>query len=302
MTVKQGYNMTEAEPQSKSRMSRRKFLKISGVVTAELALIGGGGFYYTTQIEPNALSVTTIDIPIKNLPDSFEGYRIAHISDIHAGTWMNQERLMTVVDKVNEQNPDIIAITGDYITRGKVNWIANILIEPLSKLNAPDGVVSVLGNHDHWTNPGAVREILKTANIQELPNDRIILERDSSKLAICGVDDVWEKLADLDPILERLPNDDTPAILLAHEPDFADQSAETGRFALQLSGHSHGGQVRLPIIGALALPYLGQKYSMGQYQVRDMIQYTNRGVGMIPPAVRLGCPPEITLITLTRAI
>ena len=215
---------------------------------------------------------------------------------------MNYERLMTVVDRVNEQNPDIIAITGDYITRGKVNWIADILIEPLAKLSAPDGVVSVLGNHDHWTNPGAVREILQTANVQELANDSLILERVSGKLAICGVDDVWEHKADLDPILASLPNDDTPAILLAHEPDFADQSAETGRFALQLSGHSHGGQIRLPFIGAIQLPYLGEKYSMGQYQVRDMIQYTNRGVGMIPPTVRMGCPPEITVFTLTGAV
>jgi uncharacterized protein len=294
--------MTETEAQPKSPMSRRKFLKVSAIVTGELAIVGAGGLVYTTQIEPNALTVTNINMPIKNLPEPFEGYRIVQISDIHAGTWMNRERLMTVVNRVNEQNADLITITGDYITRGKVNWIADILVEPLSQLKAPDGVVSVLGNHDHWTNPEAVREILKTANIPELRNDRLILERDSGKLAICGVDDVWEKKADLDRIIERLPNDDTPAILLAHEPDFADQTAETGRFALQISGHSHGGQVRLPIIGALTLPYLGEKYSIGQYQVRDMIQYTNRGVGMIPPTVRLGCPPEITVFTLTQAI
>lgn len=294
--------MTETEPQSKSSLSRRKFLKISAVVTAEIALLGGGGLYYTTQIEPNALTVTDINIPIKNLPDTFEGYRIVQISDIHAGTWMNKERLMTVVNLVNEQKADLITITGDYITRGKVNWIADILVEPLSKLTAPDGVVTVLGNHDHWTNPEAVREILQTANVQELRNDRVILERESGKLAICGVDDVWEKKADLERIIERLPNDDTPAILLAHEPDFADQTAETGRFALQLSGHSHGGQIRLPVFGALILPYLGEKYPIGQYQVRDMIQYTNRGVGMIPPTVRLGCPPEITVFTLTHKI
>lgn len=294
--------MTETEAQPKSHMSRRKFLRVSTIITAELAVLGVGGLAYTTQIEPNALTVSNINMPIKNLPDTFEGYRIVQISDIHAGTWMNRERLMTVVNLVNEQNADLVAITGDYITRGKVNWIADILVEPLSKLKAPDGVVTVLGNHDHWTNPEAVRDILQTANIQELRNDRLILERESGKLAICGVDDVWEKKADLDRIIERLPNDDTPAILLAHEPDFADQTAETGRFALQISGHSHGGQVRLPIIGALALPYLGQKYSIGQYQVRDMIQYTNRGVGMIPPTVRLGCPPEITVFTLTKAI
>jgi len=294
--------MTDTEAKAKSTLSRRKFLKIATFITAEVAIIGAGGLVYTTQIEPNALSVTDIKIPIKNLPETFEGYRIAQISDIHAGTWMNRERLMTVVNRVNEQNPDLITITGDYITRGKVDWIADILIEPLSNLRASDGVVAVLGNHDHWIDADAMREVLLTANVQELRNDRVILERGTGKLAICGVDDVWQKKSDLDQVIDRLPNDDTPAILLAHEPDFADYTAATGRFALQLSGHSHGGQIRLPFIGALKLPHLGQKYSMGQYQVRDMIQYTNRGVGMVPPAVRFGCPPEITVLTLTQAL
>ena len=294
--------MTETEQKVQSSMSRRKFLKIGAVVSAEVAILGVGGLVYSTQIEPNALAVSDIKIPIKNLPEAFEGYRIAQISDIHAGTWMNRERLMTVVDRVNEQNPDIIAITGDFITRGEVRWIADILIDPLTQLKAPDGVVAVMGNHDHWTNPYELREILNTTNVQELKNDRLILERGADKLAICGVDDVWEGQADLDRIIEGLPNDDTPAILLAHEPDYADESAKTGRFALQLSGHSHGGQIRLPFVGALQLPYLGEKYPIGQYQVRDMIQYTNRGVGMIPPTVRFGCPPEITVLTLTQAI
>lgn len=294
--------MTEIHSQPQSSLSRRKFLKIATVVTAEVAILGVGGLVYSTQIEPNALAVTEIDIPIKNLPDTFEGYRIIQISDIHAGTWMNRERLMTVVDRVNEQNPDLIAITGDFITLGKVSWVADILMNPLSQLRAPDGVVAVLGNHDHWTNPHALREVLQASNVQELANDCIVLERGIGKLAIGGVDDVWEKQADLDRVIERLPNDNTPAILLAHEPDFADETARTGRFALQLSGHSHGGQIRLPFFGALILPDLGKKYPIGQYQVRDMIQYTNRGVGMIPPAVRLGCPPEITVLTLTQAI
>ena len=290
------------ETQSQSKVSRRKFLKLSAIVTAELAVIGVGGLVYTTQIEPNTLTVSNVDVPIKNLPEAFAGYRIAQISDIHAGTWMNQTRLTAVVDLVNQQKADLIAITGDYVTIGKVDWFADILIEPLSKLRAKDGVVSVLGNHDHWTNVGAVREIIKTANIRELRNESIILERDLSKLAISGVDDVWEEKADLDRIIKQLPDGDVPVILLAHEPDYADYSAQTGRFALQMSGHSHGGQVRFPVFGAPILPHLGEKYPIGQYQVRDMIQYTNRGVGMIPPTVRLGCPPEITVFTLSHAI
>jgi len=296
--------MTDTEQQeteSKTPLiTRRKFLRLLGFGTAEIVLLGVGGFVYSGWIEPNALTVTDIPMPIPNLPEAFEGYRLVQISDIHAGTWMNRERFMTVVERINGLNPDMVAITGDYVTGGRINWFADILIEPLSSIVATDGVVTVLGNHDHWTDPGGVREIINTVNIRELQNDSLVLERDSAKLAIAGVDDVWEGLADIDRVVSTLPEADVPAILLAHEPDYVDQVAETGRFALQISGHSHGGQIRLPLLGAPILPKLGKKYPIGRYQVRDMVQYTNRGVGMIPPTMRFGCPPEITVFTLTR--
>ena len=104
----------------------------------------------------------------------------------------------------------------------------------------------------------------------------------------------------LNDVIEEL-KDESAAILLAHEPDFADLSSKTGRFDLQLSGHSHGGQVVVPFYGPLVLPYLGQKYPSGLYQVGEMLQYTNRGVGMIEPAVRFNCPPEITVFHLLGA-
>ena len=293
--------MNRMKLESKSLLSASDVLKTLAMTTTGLTVMGTGGYLYSKEIEPAALSVSNVRVPIKNLSEAFEGYRIAQISDIHAGTWMNRERLMTVVHMVNQQNADLIAITGDYVTKGDVWKLADILIEPLSQLRAPDGVVTVLGNHDHQTDADAVREILKTANIHELENDSLVLERDSEKLAIAGVDDIYEIKADLNRLMERMPEDDVPAILLAHEPDFADLTAKSGRFALQMSGHSHGGQVRVPFLGAPILPPLGKKYPMGWYKVRDMIQYTNRGVGMIPPTVRLGCPPEITVFKLTCA-
>ncbi len=295
--------MTDTEHQSSQEKSplitRRKFLRLLGFGTAEVIVMGVGGFVYSGWIEPNMLTVSEVNTPIPNLPEQFEGYRLVQISDIHAGTWMGRDRLMTVVNRINELNADLVAITGDYVTIGNVNWFADILIDPLASIQARDGVVAVLGNHDHWTHAGSVREIIKSANIRELKNDSLVLERDAGKLAIGGVDDVWEGFSDIDHVIETLPEENVPAILLAHEPDYADVSAATGRFALQISGHSHGGQVRLPILGAPLLPKLGEKYPIGQYQVRDMIQYTNRGVGMIPPTVRFGCPPEITVFTLT---
>lgn len=292
---------TETQPTEEQSplMSRRKFLRLLGFGTAEVLIMGVGGFVYSGWIEPNVLTVTDIRTPIPNLPEQFEGYRLVQISDLHAGTWMNRDRLMTVVNRINELNADLVAITGDYVTIGNINWFADTLIDPLASIKARDGVVTVLGNHDHWTNAGGVREIIKSAKVRELKNESLVLERDGTKLAIGGVDDVWEGLSDIDRVIDSLPEADVPAILLAHEPDYADVVAETGRFALQMSGHSHGGQIRLPILGAPILPKLGKKYPIGQYQVRDMIQYTNRGVGMIPPTMRFGCPPEITVFTLT---
>jgi predicted MPP superfamily phosphohydrolase len=111
------------------------------------------------------------------------------------------------------------------------------------------------------------------------------------------VDDIWEGAPRLDEVTAQL-SDNGAAILLAHEPDFADTSAATGRFDLQLSGHTHGGQVVLPFMGAPILPYLGRKYGSGLYKVGEMLQYTNRGVGMARLPIRINCPPEITLFVL----
>lgn len=283
---------------SDMELSRRNFLRAGLVFTAGLGI---AGYTYANGFEPSNLTVSNISVSIKNLPDSFQGYRIVQFSDIHAGTWMNHDRLMRVVELVNAQMPDLIAITGDFVTRGDVVKLFDMLIKPLSKLKAPDGVLGVLGNHDYWVKTGDVREVLKTSNIHELNNKSIVLERDGDKLAIGGVDDVSARKSDLDRVIQSLPEATVPAILLAHEPDFADASAESGRFALQISGHSHGGQVRIPGIGAPYLPSLGRKYPLGRYQVRDMVQYTNRGVGMSPPNFRFACPPEITVYTLATA-
>ena len=157
--------------------------------------------------------------------------------------------------------------------------------------------LAVLGNHDYWTNANAVREALASCGILELGNDVYSLSNEGDQLHIAGVDDVQEKHHRLDIVLNKLPQTGA-AILLAHEPDFADRSAETGRFDLQLSGHSHGGQVVLPFIGAPVLPYLGRKYPSGLYRVGRMWQYTNRGVGMASLKIRFNCRPEITVFTL----
>jgi len=155
----------------------------------------------------------------------------------------------------------------------------------------------VLGNHDHWAAAWQVRRSLERAGIRELRNQGHLWQRARARLALVGVDDAWERQADWAAAREAVPPG-VPAILLLHEPDFADQVAEMGVFSLQLSGHSHGGQVKLPGLGPLILPPYGAKYPEGRYQVGSLTLYTNRGLGMIMPQVRLFCPPEITVIEL----
>jgi predicted MPP superfamily phosphohydrolase len=167
----------------------------------------------------------------------------------------------------------------------------------LSPLSASIPTFAVLGNHDYWTDAETVHHILSSTGIKDLTNDVFTLKREDESLHLCGVDDIWEGSPRLDDVVSRL-GDDSAAILLAHEPDFADTSAATGRFDLQLSGHTHGGQVVFPFIGAPVLPYLGRKYGSGLYKVGGMFQYTNRGVGMARLPLRINCPPEITVFVL----
>jgi predicted MPP superfamily phosphohydrolase len=210
--------------------------------------------------------------------------------------WMPPRRLAKMLHLVNQQQPDLVAITGDFVTSAPKRF-AKDLVDVLSLLAPLDATVAVLGNHDHWTDPDLVREVIHESGIVNVGNDAYTLHRGEAMLHIAGVDDVWERKDRLDLVLDKLPRTGA-AILLAHEPDFADASATTGRFDLQLSGHSHGGQVIVPWRGPLVLPQYAKKYPVGLYQIGSMLQYTNRGLGMIPPPVRLNCRPEITVIKL----
>jgi predicted MPP superfamily phosphohydrolase len=257
---------------------------------------GVGSYGYAKRIEPGWIEVSNVGLALPRLPVGFEGYRIAQISDIHMGDWMDRDKLAEVVGMANSLKPDLIALTGDFVTHS-ADRSAQDLVEMLGALAAADGVAGVLGNHDHWSDPAVVRQVLKESGIINVSNGVHTLQRGRGLLHIAGVDDVWKQQDRLDVVLERLPAEGG-AILLAHEPDFADTSATTGRFDLQISGHSHGGQVVLPFAGPLRLPFLGRKYPLGLYRVGSMLQYTNRGVGMVTPHVRFNCRPEITLFTL----
>ena len=265
-------------------------------IVALLGLAAFGTLAYARWIEPERLETRTVPIRLKRLAKAFHGYRIIQISDIHMGGWMTRVRLHNIVTHINALRPDLIAITGDFIDRSAGEVIDDV-IGPLKRLQAKDGVVAVLGNHDYYFGANGVREVLSACGITDLSNRVHLIRRDDAVLYIAGVDDVVERRDRLDAVLDQLRNDGA-AILLAHEPDFADISGATGRFDLQLSGHTHGGQVRLPLIGSPILPSYGKRYPDGLMRAGEMQVYVNRGVGMIAPYVRLGARPEIAVITL----
>ena len=283
------------------KLSRRDFLKLLKVAGIDLALLLLGGAGYGYLVEPGWVVVENVRLKLPRLSPAFSGIRIAQISDIHMGGWMTRERLQHVVDKTLAEKPELLLLTGDYLLGHDFDEQSKQSLQDLTDVLTPltqsIPTYGVLGNHDYWTNVRAVRTMLQASGVKELLNSAVTISRGSEKLHLCGVDDVWEGHVRLKVILSRLPEDGA-AILLAHEPDFADESAASGRFDLQVSGHTHGGQVILPLYGPPVLPHLGRRYSIGLYKVGDMFQYTNRGVGMARLPIRINCPPEITIFTL----
>jgi uncharacterized protein len=284
-----------------NKISRRDFLRIIKTIFLSSFTFGSGSLMYSIFGEPIWLDVEQVEIVLPRLPKSFSGLRILQISDIHIGGWMNRERLADVIELAKRQKPDLVVMTGDYVNghhwAGNLDDAARDFVEEVSKLTADYLVLAVLGNHDHWTNAGKVRAMLADSGVVELNNDVYSLKQGDDQLHIAGVDDAQENKDRLYTVNKLLP-EAGGAILLVHEPDFADISSEEDRFDLQLSGHSHGGQVVIPFYGPIILPHWGRKYPSGLYKVGKMWQYTNRGVGMTEPSVRFNCRPEITVFTL----
>jgi predicted MPP superfamily phosphohydrolase len=280
-------------------LTRRRFFGRFLIGASAVAAIGSvDGFF----LEPRNLVSEHIEVRLARLPEEFHGFRIAQISDIHFGPYMGKAGLERALQLAQSFRPDLLALTGDFVSHpfgGSNGPFGAHYAEPCADvLAAVTGIpmLAILGNHDHWNNPGIVEGALQERGIPVLRNRSIPLERGRSRIWIAGVDDALVEAADLDKALHNVPLSET-TLLLAHEPDFADYAA---RFPvdLQLSGHSHGGQVRLPGIGALVLPKLAKKYPVGLNQVGSLQVYTNRGLGVINPPVRFYCPPEVTFVTL----
>ncbi len=243
------------------------------------------------------IDLVEIDIELNDLSWSFNNFKILNLTDIHLGQWINPEYLDELIDYVNTLNVDLITLTGDYFSY-VIEGYEKSLEDSFKKLHAPYGKVGVLGNHDHWMSSDKIRKIFKNSDIIDLSNDVITLKKDGDCLNICGVDSCTVCADNLDKVIAKMPKN-IPSILLAHEPDFAKESSQTKLFDLQISGHSHGGQLIIPKVETT--PFRGPnstKYPVGLYKVGDMIQYTSKGLGTNSFRIRINCKPEITIITL----
>jgi len=272
-----------------------KFIRTVLHTPLGIALLGVSKFFYPRK-DGDWVEVVRFELPLARLAPQFAGLRLVQISDIHIGTWMTRSLLAEAVERVNAENPDIVAITGDFVTYDAPRF-ARDLAEELACLAPRYATLAVLGNHDHWSGAETLRRIFADSNIIDLSNRVYTLHHNGTCLHFAGVDDFMNDQDRLHTVLEAIPADGA-AILLVHEPDFADISAASRRFDLQISGHTHGGQVLLPLLGAPFLPSYGRKYYSGLYHVDGMLQYTNRGLGTAELQVRLNCRPEITVITL----
>ena len=232
--------------------------------------------------------------------------RIAQLSDFHFDNYFSITPLRKAVEVINKLQPDVIVLTGDFVTapmfsgdRKKAAAPIEPCAEILSQLRSRLGVYACMGNHDGATDSPRIIDTLRAKDIAVLSNSAVPLEKDGRRLWLAGIDDVLEGNADLNATLNDIPNSEA-VILLAHEPDYATYTAKFP-VDVQLSGHTHGGQIRIPFVGAPVLPELGVKFPMGLYQVGKLILYTNVGIGTVRLPVRFFCPAEITLFTLQSA-
>ncbi|MDP5277074.1 metallophosphoesterase [Chengkuizengella axinellae] len=244
------------------------------------------------------LQTSEIKLKSNKLPVQFSGLKIIHFSDMHLGFHTDNQYMDDLIKQVNAHEPDLICFTGDLIDEDPA--ILETYLTKLQQFKARYGKFAVLGNHDYGkvnSNALKVSEVLSRSDFKLLINEKIQMKKDNALMNIAGLDDILYGNADLNHTLSNI-DQDTYTILLAHEPDIADE-VQNYPVDLQLSGHSHGGQIRLPLFGHIIAPPMGRKYVNGLYEVGDSLNvYTNRGIGTTIYPFRFFCRPEITVITL----
>jgi predicted MPP superfamily phosphohydrolase len=281
-------------------ITRRSFLNAGACLAVGVAL-------YSSEIERHWIEISHRDVFLSGLHSAFDGLRIAQLSDIHFDEFTEPIFLREAVRRVNSLSPDMVFLTGDYVTRSPISrrifkdaaWhCAAILNQLQCRLR-----YACLGNHDLLVGKKQVAAALTANGIAVINNAYEPIERGGGRFWLAGLEDPLEGDPDpeaaIPPSLRNLPGE--PVILMCHGPDYADNllaRPEGQAVSLMLSGHTHGGQVCLPFVGPLALPRYGQQYVSGWFELGKMQLHVNRGLGTVGLPLRFNCPPEITLITL----
>jgi len=275
--------------------SRRTFLKY-GITAGGAALFSS----YPLFIERELLRINHYRIPVAALPPAFEGFTIVHLTDLHYGSLVSLEKVHGIIETANAIPGDMIVCTGDYVQDHYDPEQVDVIWSYLDKLHAPSGVVSVLGNHDHWADGERSLYRMKKSGCSLHHSIRKI-ERSGDRLWFAGGGDLWEDHVSIDHILEPVP-EGACVITLVHNPDSADTLLER-KPALFIAGHTHGGQVTLPFIGAPVLPVENKNYTSGLKHSKNGIPvFISKGIGWAVYPVRFNCVPEIAVLTLTRNV
>ncbi len=276
-----------------------------GLLLRTTITLGSGlalGLTASGLVETHTIATENLGLRLPRLGRGLDGFRIVQISDLHFGPYTGEREIRSAIDVVQAAAPDLVVLTGDFVT---ATWIfhygrrtaeqINPCAELLRTLRAPYGVFAILGNHDWGTDAEIVAGTLRDAGIRVLRNEAVAIEKGGARFWLAGVDCATLRAADLDRALAGTVAGE-PVVLLAHEPDYAD---EASRYAVdvQLSGHSHGGQVVVPGVPGY-LPPLGRKYPRGRYRIGTLMLYVNRGIGVTGVPVRFGALPEVTIAEL----
>lgn len=282
-------------PQKRIKLSER----INAYVSSEAPLRAmAGNWSKTAKVamdEANSLSLERVDITLDRLPKKLDGFKIIHLSDIHHSPFTGLEHIERVIKVANRLRPDMFLLTGDYVSHER-EYIAPVAAA-LGRLKARFGTFACLGNHDHWTDAELVTHLFRGEGINMLVSEGIRVEARGSSFWLAGVDDYMVGKTDVAAALKGSFPDEMK-LLLAHNPLIFRDAVRSG-IDLTLSGHTHGGQIKLRDEEKRILPR--RKLKAGLHKRKDSQVYITRGIGTVVVPMRYQCPPEISLLELRTA-
>ncbi|MEA2165707.1 MAG: uncharacterized protein QOK37_3834 [Thermoanaerobaculia bacterium] len=242
------------------------------------------------------IEVTRSEIIIDDLPPTFDGYRIAFLTDTHVASFMRRRFYREVVRQVQRFDPDLLLFGGDFVSFTRhIKLLPEVLLDGLS---ARDGMFAILGNHDYWAGASEITSILRAHGVRFLTNESVMLAKGNERLALAGIDEVYRGAPDVERAFAGLDTN-KPCIAISHHPDIVDL-IHGHRIDLLLCGHTHGGQIRFPFFGAVVVPSRHEwTFAAGFHRIGRVLLYVSRGIGAIPP-LRILCRPEVATFVLRR--